>query len=122
MEAQLRLKLKKYYKAIEEEGRHILQRKFERATDEQIEWYMKANGIDNPEENLVEFEINRRANAGADWLLNLENEKLFEMAQWNQNKMSHQVVEFRFSTKLDKAQKRRLPQLREIAKENNISF
>jgi len=121
-EASLRLKLKKYYYKLEEECKEQLARRISNVSDEKIEEYMKENGIDNPEEDLVEFEMNKRANAGAEWLMTVSDDKLFEMAQWNQNKMSHVVVEHRYGVKLEKVMKKRRPQLQEIAKKNNISF
>lgn len=122
MEASLKIKLKEYYRKIEEEFKEQLTRQFQSVSDEKIEQYMKENNIDNPEEDLVEFEINKRAEAGANWLINLDNQKLFHMAQYNENKMSQKVIEHRYGVKLDKTMKRRRPQLQKIAKEHNIPF
>lgn len=56
----------------------------------------------------------------ADNVLSYDPKKLFSMAQYNDNKASIMRIEHEFNTKLDKTQKRRIPQLKAIIEQHNL--
>ncbi len=58
----------------------------------------------------------------ADNVMNFEHPKLFDMARWNGNIASMIRIESEFNVTLDRVMKRRLPVLRALAKENNITI
>ena len=58
----------------------------------------------------------------ADNVMNYDHDKLFNMAQWNDNRASMIRIEHEFGVTLDKTMKRRLPQLRELALKHNITI
>lgn len=88
-----------------------------------LEAFAEKNGLqDSNPQTIINFQIQSEITRRYTFISTYPLDKLLDMARWNGNRASILKVEDTFNVKLDKTMKKRVPQLQELAKINNIEI